>query len=97
MRIIPLRSMLLDGGPVAEGVAVNVSESEGQLALRHGWATVAPARPGRADKAAAEAAAKAAAAAEAEAEAAAQAQAEAEAEAQAQAAAQASADFGQPD
>ena len=73
MRIIPLRSMLLDGDPVAEGVAVNVSESEGQLALRHGWATVAPARPGRADKAAAEAAAQA----QAEAEAAAKAQAEA--------------------
>ena len=91
MRIIPLRSMLLDGDPVAEGVAVNVSESEGQLALRHGWATLAPARPGRADKAAAEAQAKAAA------EAAAQAQAEAEAEAQAQAAAQAAPDFSRPD
>lgn len=74
MKIIPSRDMLLSGHPVAQGVAVNVSDADGALALRHHWAVEAPEKQSKAEKAKADAEAKALADA-----AAAQAQAEAEA------------------
>lgn len=72
MKIIPKRTMFLDGRRVVAGKVEDVSKSEGDLAIRHGWAVEA--------KAQAEANAKAKAAAEAEAKAKAEAEAAAEAE-----------------
>lgn len=43
MRIIPTRDMRLAGQHCQAGVAVEMPESEAQLALRHGWAVQAPA------------------------------------------------------
>jgi len=38
MVIIPTRTMFLDGKRVERGVATEVSQSAGELALRHAWA-----------------------------------------------------------
>lgn len=53
MKIIPLRDMLLSGRPVEQGVATTVSEADGHIALRNGWATEAVAEraaPSKSDK-----------------------------------------------
>ncbi len=52
MKIIPKRTMFLDGKRVEQGKAVNVKDSEGKLAIRHGWA-VADTSDGKVDKKAA--------------------------------------------
>lgn len=59
MKIIPTRTMFLDGRRVVAGKAEEVSKSEGELAIRHGWAIEAK------DKAESDAKNKAAAKAEA--------------------------------
>ena len=57
MKIIPKRTMFLDGKRVEQGKAVNVKDSEAKLALRHGWAIEYSADKAAADKAAADKAA----------------------------------------
>jgi hypothetical protein len=41
MKIIPKRTMFLDGRRVVAGKVEEVSKSEGDLAIRHGWAAEA--------------------------------------------------------
>lgn len=43
MKIIPNRTMFLDGRRVVAGKVEDVSKSEGDLAIRHGWAVEAKA------------------------------------------------------
>lgn len=38
MKIIPNRNMFLDGRRVVNGEVETVSQKEGELAVRHGWA-----------------------------------------------------------
>jgi dihydroxyacetone kinase len=59
MFIIPKRTMQLDDRQVVAGKKEEVSESEGKLAIKHGWAIEI--KLTKAEKAAAEAAEKAAA------------------------------------
>jgi|GEM_PF-4456932 len=59
MKIIPLRTMRLDGQRVEQGKPDDVSDAAGDLAIRHGWAT-------KVDKPAAKSAAKPAAKPDAE-------------------------------
>ena len=42
MKIIPNRTMRLEGERVEAGKVSNVSQKAGELALRHGWASLAP-------------------------------------------------------
>ena len=95
MKIVPKRTMQLDGRQVVAGKVETVSQKEGELAIRHGWAVLyakdaAEAAEAKAKKEAEEKAKaeKEAAAAEAkakeEAEAAEKAKQEAEAEAKAE-------------
>lgn len=42
MKIIPKRTMFLDGKRVVAGKTEEVSKSAGDLAIRHGWAVEAP-------------------------------------------------------
>ncbi len=52
MKIVPNRTMQLDGKHVEKGKAVDVSEDAAELAIRHGWAAKAPAKAAKAaDKA----------------------------------------------
>lgn len=44
MKIIPTRTMQLDGRDVIEGKVVDVSDAEAQRAINSGWAVAAPAR-----------------------------------------------------
>jgi hypothetical protein len=48
MKIIPRRTMTLDKKRVEQGKSVTVSDSEGKLAIRHGWAVED--KGGKADK-----------------------------------------------
>lgn len=41
MKIIPKRTMFLDGRRVVAGKTEEVSQEEGKLAIRHGWAVEA--------------------------------------------------------
>lgn len=41
MKIIPNRTMFLDGRRVVAGKLEEVSKAEGELAIRHGWAAEA--------------------------------------------------------
>jgi hypothetical protein len=41
MKIKPLRTMFLDKRRVEQGKVEEVSEAEGKLAIRHGWAVLA--------------------------------------------------------
>ncbi len=61
MIIIPKRTMQLDNRQVVAGKKEKVSDEEGKLAIRHGWAVEAPKELTKAEKSAAEAAEKAAA------------------------------------
>lgn len=45
MKIIPKRTMQLDGKHVEQGKPVEVSQAAGELAIRHGWAAVAKTKP----------------------------------------------------
>lgn len=47
MKIIPKRNMHLDGRRVEQGKVESVSKSEGELALRHGWAIEADSDEGK--------------------------------------------------
>ncbi len=44
MKIIPNRTMFLDGRRVVAGKVEEVSKAEGDLAIRHGWADEAKAK-----------------------------------------------------
>jgi membrane protein involved in colicin uptake len=79
MKIKPLRTMFLDKRRVEQGKVEEVSEAEGKLAIRHGWAVaVDDKKEAAAQKVKAEAEAKAKAEAEAKAKAEAEAKAKAE-------------------
>jgi hypothetical protein len=45
MKIIPNRTMRLDGKHVEQGKPAEVSQAAGELAIRHGWASVAKGKP----------------------------------------------------
>lgn len=45
MKIIPKRTMFLDGKRVVAGQTEEVSKAEGQYAIRHGWAVEAADKP----------------------------------------------------
>lgn len=45
MKIVPTRSMLLNGRHAEEGKAVTVSDEEGRNAILRGWAVEATAKP----------------------------------------------------
>lgn len=47
MKIIPTRSMQLDGRDVIEGKSTDVSDAEGLRAINSGWAVAAPERKPR--------------------------------------------------
>lgn len=55
MKIVPTRTMRLGGRRVEVGKPVEVPEDDAKLALRHGWASEAPAKraaaPAKADAA----------------------------------------------
>ncbi|MCF8186613.1 MAG: hypothetical protein K9J28_07340 [Sulfuritalea sp.] len=51
MKIIPKRTMFLDGRRVEFGKSEEVSKAAGDLAIRHGWAVEAPdTKKSKADK-----------------------------------------------
>ena len=49
MKIVPTRTHRLGGRRVEAGKAVEVSDDDARLALRHGWAVKAPANSAKAD------------------------------------------------
>lgn len=51
MKIVPTRTHRLGGRRVEAGKAVEVSDDDARLALRHGWAVEAPAKRGTNTKA----------------------------------------------
>ena len=51
MKIVPTRTMRLGGRRVEFNKAVDVSEDDARIALRHGWAAEAPAKRASAAKA----------------------------------------------
>lgn len=51
MKIVPNRTMRLGGRRVEFNKAIEVSDEDARLALRHGWATEAPAKRAGAAKA----------------------------------------------
>lgn len=51
MKIVPNRTMRLGGRRVEFNKAIDVSEDDARIALRHGWASEAPAKRAGAAKA----------------------------------------------
>lgn len=49
MKIIANRTMLLGGKTVEKGKVSEVSDDDGELAIRHGWAAKAPAKAAKAE------------------------------------------------
>lgn len=47
MKIIPNRTMRLGGQHLQRAIPADVADADGALAIRQGWAVVAPAKPGR--------------------------------------------------
>jgi len=55
MKIIPKRTMWLDGRRVEAGKVENVAQKEGELAIRMGWAALPDKEEGKSGKKGAEA------------------------------------------